>query len=145
MSIKFSLSINAGTHEIFKAVTSKKGYQGWWAKVCDVDCKLNGISSIRFEKSHITEEMQFKTIEVENDRKLVWQCIANNVFSSWIGSVITYDIRQRKGKNQLLFTQTSSVIDLKSHKDYEQSVAGWNFFLESLKSYCETGKGDPWG
>ena len=65
MAIKFEFEISATPETIFNAVATKKGHQGWWAAVCDVDCELNHLSSIRFIKEHITEEMCFKTIEVK--------------------------------------------------------------------------------
>ena len=145
MAIKFELIINASSDKVFKAVTTKKGYQGWWAKVCDVDCKMKGISSIRFEKDDITEEMIFKATEVEPNKKLVWLCTSNNVFETWVGSTIIFDM-EPQGKNTLLkFTHTNPDKNWKKHPDYSGSLAGWEFFIESLKDYCENGKGSPWG
>ena len=145
MSIKLELKINATPQTIFKAITTKKGYQGWWAVVCEVHCKLNQQSSIRFEKENLTEEMIFKTIEVKENEKLVWLCVANNVFPSWIGSTLTFEIKVSRNKNNFTFTQTSADKNLKKHADYNGSLAGWKFFFDSLKSFCETGKGEPWG
>ncbi len=108
MSIKLERKINASPQTIFKAITTKKGYQGWWAVVCDVNCKLNQQSSIRFEKEDLTEEMIFKTIEVRENEKLVWLCLANNVFSSWVDTTLTFEIKGRENKNHLTFTQISA-------------------------------------
>ena len=100
MAIKYEIKINADAETIFKAITTKKGYQGWWAVVCDVDCKINHSSSIRFEKKDITEEMVFKTRENE---KLVWLCTANNVFPSWVGTTLTFEIKEKGKCNQFIF------------------------------------------
>lgn len=145
MSIKLERKINATPQTIFKAITTKKGYQGWWAVVCDVNCKLNQQSSIRFEKEDLTEEMIFKTIEVRENEKLVWLCLANNVFPSWVNTTLTFEIKRNGNKSNFTFTQTSADKNWKKHPDYNGSLAGWNFFFDSLKNYCETGEGEPWG
>jgi uncharacterized protein YndB with AHSA1/START domain len=145
MAIKFELVISAPAKKIFNAITTQKGYQGWWAKVCDVDCRPDGVSSIRFEKEKVVEEMVFKVIELIPNEKLVWLCTSNNVFESWVNSTIVFEIAH-KGQNSLVrFIQTSPIAFWEKHPDYSGSVAGWEFFMESLKAYCETGKGSPWG
>lgn len=144
MAIILERKINADAGTIFKAITTKKGYQGWWAAVCDIDCKLDHLSSIRFEKEHIIEEMVFKTAGVKENEKLVWLCTVNNVFYSWVGTRLTFEIRKNGSGNNFIFTQTSADKDWKKHADYSGSLAGWEFFLDSLKSYCETGEGEPW-
>jgi uncharacterized protein YndB with AHSA1/START domain len=145
MSIKFEFEINAEPETVFNAVTTKKGYQGWWAAVCDIDCKQNHLSSIRFVKEHTTENMIFKTIEVKNKEKLVWLCTSNNVFESMINNTLTFVIT-KSGKGSILtFTQNSSDPKWEKHPEHQQIIAGWDFFMDSLKQYCETGKGEPWG
>ena len=145
MAIKFEFEINAKPETVFNAVTTKKGYQGWWAAVCDVDCKLNHLSSIKFLKEHITEEMCFKTIEVKKNEKLVWLCTSNNVFESMVNNELTFEIKQNGKESILTFTQNSSDSKWKKHPEHQNIVDGWNFFMDSLKNYCETGEGDPWG
>jgi len=145
MEIKFQERIKVDEQTIFKAVTTKKGYQGWWAVVCDINCKLNQLSSVRFEKEDITEEMIFKTIEVIKNQKLVWLCISNNVFKTWEGTTLTFDIEKNGTACVLTFTQISSNINWKKHSDYPGTIAGWDVFIDSLKKYCETGIGNPWG
>lgn len=145
MSILFQLNINADVTTLFNAVTTKKGYQGWWAVVCDIDCKLNKLSSIRFKKENLIEEMIFKTLEIEKNKKLVWQCTFNNVFETWVGTILTFEISRKRGGSLLKFSQTSPDKNWEKHSDFPGSLAGWKFFMGSLKNYCETGTGEPWG
>ena len=129
MDIRIEFIINAKPQVVFKAITTKKGYQGWWAIVCDVDCKLNHSSSIRFEKEDIIEEMIFKTTETKENEKLVWLCTANNVYASWVGTTLTFEIKKKEKGNQLIFTQISSDKNWGKHPDYSGSLAGWEFFF----------------
>jgi uncharacterized protein YndB with AHSA1/START domain len=144
MDIRFEISIAADPAVVFEAVTTRKGYQGWWTSTCDIDPALNGESSIRFEKEEGTEEMRFVTQEYLPDRKFVWRCIANNVFASWVGAVFVFEIEKNKGGSRLIFTQSSDRKNWNKHADYRPSVDGWAFFMDSLRRYCETGEGEPW-
>ena len=75
MGIEFKINIEVNTEKVFNAITTAEGYRAWWAKVCSVDCNLNGISSIRFEMKNFTEEMVFRAKEVEKNKKLVSKII----------------------------------------------------------------------
>jgi uncharacterized protein YndB with AHSA1/START domain len=145
MSISFKTIIEADPAIIFRSVSTREGYQGWWSRTCDVDCALNRESSIRFEKPDLTEEMRFRTIEVKENEKLVWLCTANNVFPSWVNTELIFEIGRNGDGCQLVFTQNSPDKGWKRDPDYQPSLQGWKFFMDSLKSYCETGEGDPWG
>jgi uncharacterized protein YndB with AHSA1/START domain len=141
--IKFELDIKAGPNTIFKAVTTKKGYQGWWTLTCDINCKPDQESFIRFEKEDRTEQMCFRTKEIIENERLVWLCISNNVFSSWVGTELSFEIK-KKGKGSFLtFTHCSTDPNWGKHPDHQPSAGGWDHFMGSLKTYCETGIGDP--
>jgi uncharacterized protein YndB with AHSA1/START domain len=144
MTFKFEFTIDTSPSIVFKAITTKRGYQGWWTKVCDVDCKLNGTSSIRFEKEDIIEEMIFQTIEIKPNRRLVWLCTSNNVFESWINTTLHFEIHPKGKRTLFAFTQIGTDKNWKKHPDFSATQAGWEMFMGSLKSYCESGEGHPW-
>ena len=144
MSIKFKRNIKARPDVVFKAITTKKGYQGWWTRTCEIDCAVHHDSFIWFEKKDITEEMIFKTLEVSFNEKLLWFCFANNVFPSWVGTKLEFIITTNDSGTELNFIQTSEDDYWHKNKDYANSNSGWGYFMDSLKSYCETGEGQPW-
>lgn len=144
MDIQFNTTIAAPVAEVFAAVTSKIGYQGWWTDTCDVNAEIGGVSSIRFEKESGTEEMIFQTLENIPDQQFTWLCTANNVFKSWVDTTLTYELSTDGDHTQLVFCQKSKSANWDKHPDYRPSTDGWEFFMESLKSYCETGDGEPW-
>lgn len=145
MNIQFKIDISAQSESVFAAVTTKQGYQGWWTNTCDIDSAIGGYSSIRFEKENLTEEMCFTTIESIPNNKFVWLCTANNVFPSWVTTTITFAISPTRHGCELVFKQSSEDPKWNKHEDYEPSKSGWDFFMDSLKEYCETGSGQPWG
>jgi uncharacterized protein YndB with AHSA1/START domain len=144
MDISFEVNIAAVPEKVFEAVTTKQGYQGWWTETCDINSGLNQESSIRFEKEDKTEEMCFKVLENILNKKLTWLCISNNVFPSWVGTMITFDIETAKNGTIMIFTQKSTNRNWHKHTDYQPSANGWEFFMNSLKNYCETGEGQQW-
>jgi uncharacterized protein YndB with AHSA1/START domain len=145
MDIVIKFTVEATPEKVFKAVTTKKGYQGWWAAVCDVNCRPNGSSSIRFEKSDIIEEMCFRTVEVRKNEKLVWHCYKNNVFESMIDTLLSFEIKELSNGSQIQFRLQSKDKNWEDHPEYEDIKQGWLFFMDSLKEYCEVGVGQPWG
>lgn len=145
MDIVFTFPVRAEAEKIFQAITTKKGYQGWWAAVCDIDCRLDKHSSIRFEKDDITEEMCFKVVDVKENKRLVWHCYKNNVFESMLNTTLAFDIQEEADGCQVTFTLHSADKQWKQHPEYDHIREGWKFFMKSLKDYCETGRGEPWG
>ena len=143
--IRLHLIIDAAPDIVFKAVTTTEGYQGWWAKTCDINCNPNETSSIRFLKGAHTEEMIFRTVEIKNNEKLTWECVSNNVFSTWIGSLLYFSVAQKGKQTSFTFTQRAVDGQWKESEEYQPSLEGWEFFMQSLKRFCETGHGDAWG
>jgi uncharacterized protein YndB with AHSA1/START domain len=144
MAIKLKIGIDASPGVIFDAITTNDGYHGWWTASCDIDCSLGHRSSVRFEKEEATEAMVFETLEFIKNETLVWRCLENNVFPSWIGTTLSFEISSAPKQSILNFVQKSDDPNWKNHADYQSSKGGWGHFLTSLKDYCETGEGQPW-
>jgi hypothetical protein len=89
--------------------------------------------------------MVFETSELKKNEKLVWRCLENNVFSSWIGTTLYFEILSTEKQTMLNFVQQSDDPDWKNHADYQFSKGGWCHFLTSVKDYCQTGEGQPLG
>jgi len=143
--IQFTINkkIKASSSEIFLAITTTSGYQGWWAAECDIDCTIGRTSAVFFRKPHILEEMRFVTMDVAENKRVVLTCTANNVFESMIGGVLTFEIASNNAGSELSFCQT--LCGEMSRVELDSVKSGWAFFLNSLKKYCETGAGLPWG
>jgi hypothetical protein len=69
---------------------------------------------------------------------LRWLCIAHDM-PSWIGTTLNFQLEDRGGKTLVVF----------EHAGWKEEAPapvaqGWKHFLASLKSYVETGTGQPW-
>jgi Activator of Hsp90 ATPase homolog 1-like protein len=61
----------------------------------------------------------------------------------WEGSAITWDLTPISKGTRLLFGQ-HDLMEGATGYSIEETHAGWEYFLLSLKSYLETGKGTPY-
>ncbi len=79
--------------------------------------------------------------ELEVGKKLDWKvrCAPHN----WEGSTITWDLTPTSNGTRLLFGHHDLTVNSTRYST-EQTRAGWEYFLESLKSYLESGKGAPY-
>ncbi len=143
--MKFSLNIAAPAEHVYAAITTTNGYKGWWAKLCNIDCSIGGVSLVQFIKPDIAEEMVFKTIDAIPGKKLKWLCIANNVFETWVGTTLLFEIEENAPFVTLTFVHESTNGAWAQSPEYDDTKTGWDFFMQSLKEYCETGVGNAWG
>lgn len=77
-------------------------------------------------------------MKLEPPTKVTWECVDGD--SEWIGTILTFNLVERDNATLLCF----------SHLDWaeESEFFGicnhhWGPFLDSLKSLCETGVGQP--
>jgi hypothetical protein len=61
----------------------------------------------------------------------------------WEGSTITWDLMPISKGIRLLFGQHDIIVGATGYS-IEETRAGWEYFLSSLKAYLETGKGAPY-
>jgi hypothetical protein len=81
--------------------------------------------------------MQFEVTELDQDEKVRW--ISKNP-PQWAGSSVTWQLTPAHNGTKLLFTHDGfPQVD----EGYERTRGAWVYFLASLKSYLETGKGSP--
>jgi uncharacterized protein YndB with AHSA1/START domain len=144
MDIKHQIQINAGAKTIYDALTTKKGIEGWWSLNCEINCKPGQESVMTFVKDDRTVVMHFITKEVIENKKLVWLC-NDNGNPVWINSTLSFEITDGQNGKTLTFIHSGFDKQFKGHPAYQMTVDGWNFFMKSLISYCETGKGQAWG
>ncbi len=138
MDIKHTIHINADAMNIYDAIATQRGVEGWWAKDCTISEEKGETSEIRFLHNGQTFTMNFRIDTLDPSRKVVWACTGNSN-SNWIGTTITYEIMSHGANCTLTFKHTGFPETYKNQMEAER----WTQFLESLKQYCETGTGTP--
>jgi uncharacterized protein YndB with AHSA1/START domain len=137
-SIHDEVSINAGAVKVYEALTTQAGYRGWWNAVAEVPEAIGSEAQLRFVKDGSPVNMRYRIEELTPNQAVRWTCIAHDM-ASWVGTTLAWQLKESGGKTLVVFEHAG-------WKDVppEPVVQGWKHFLGSLKSYVETGSGQPW-
>ena len=144
MDIKNQLQINASPQKVYEAITTQQGFEGWWSQVCHISSSVGELSFMKFVKEGRIVGMYFRIDELQKDKKVIWSCVQNGN-PCWVNTKLTFEIEKTNDGCLLTFIHHNFDEKWKGTPLYTMTVDGWNFFMNSLKSYCETGKGQPWG
>ena len=138
-----TLRIQAPPRKLYEAVSTVQGLKGWW---CHNTVEKNGDITVRFSGKNF---QTLKLLDPTPDKKVIWEWIAQyfpvegtTETDEWVGTKVSFDIQANPdGSSTLLFTHIGLTPQMVC---YEKCNAGWNHFLESLKSYVEQGTGTPY-
>jgi len=143
MNIIHELKLKASSGTVFNAVSTAKGIQGWWSQNSEVGETEGANSLLKFVKEGMKVDMGFVTRVVEKDKKVIWECISMPN-PAWIGTKIMTEINQTQEGCDVVFSHVGFDKKWEGQDAFEQTKGTWNHFVQSLKDYCETGKGQPW-
>lgn len=134
--ILHAVEIEAPRNKVFKAITTQTGLSGWWTTKVRVEEGLGGVIDFQFLEGFNPD---MKVTQLDPDRAVHWQCVGGH--DNWLDNTFSFELND-KGKNTLLlFTQIYA-------RELSDEVYGiynfnWGYYLDSLKTYCETGSGKP--
>lgn len=137
-AIKDEVRIGTTASKVYEALTRQAGYRGWWNAVSEVPESVGGEAKLRFVKDGNPVNMRFRIDELKANESVRWTCVAHDM-PSWVGTSLTWRIKE----------SGSSIVVSLDHAGWkdaapEMVAKGWKHFLGSLKSYVETGIGQPW-
>jgi uncharacterized protein YndB with AHSA1/START domain len=137
-SIKDEVSVSAPAAKVYEALSTQVGYRGWWNAVAEVPTAVGGEAQLRFVKDGSPVNMRYRIDQLEPGEAVRWTCIAHDM-PSWIGTTLNWQLKESAGKTLVLFEHAG-------WKDAapDPVMQGWKHFVASLKSYVETGAGQPW-
>jgi uncharacterized protein YndB with AHSA1/START domain len=134
------VGIKAPVDEVYKALATRDGLAGWWTTSTQGESKVGGIIRFRFNTPDGTEIGGFdmKVIELDPAKRVLWQVVEGP--AEWIGTQVGFDLKQEDDYCIVLF----------KHQGWKEPVefmhhcsTKWAIFLMSLKSFVETGHGNP--
>jgi uncharacterized protein YndB with AHSA1/START domain len=128
------IGVAAKVPKVLKAITTTAGFRGWWTE-CDVGRSPGESAWFRFGQ----KEAVF-SIDRLDGRGIELICRRGD-FPEWLDTRLS--IRAVEDGNGTYVDLLHDGYPAKNHA-YEECVAGWKHFLESLRAYCETGRGDPY-
>jgi uncharacterized protein YndB with AHSA1/START domain len=137
-SIKDEVRINADAKRVYEALTTEAGYRGWWNKVAKVPGSVGGEAQLHFVKDGQPVMMRYRIDEQQPNQSVRWHCVAHE-FSAWIDTSLSWQIKEAGNACWVSFEHGGW-----KAAPPEPVIQGWKHFLGSLKSYLETGTGEPW-
>jgi uncharacterized protein YndB with AHSA1/START domain len=136
-SINDQISINTTSAKAYQALTQQAGYRGWWNKVAEVPEAVGGEAKLCFDKQGTIVNMRFRIDEMKPNESVRWTCTGHDM-PAWVNTTLHWSI-DAAGDATLVR------LDHAGWPEPPAQVAdGWKHFLSSLKSYLETGTGQPW-
>ena len=129
------LTLEAAPQRVWGAITQQDEIVQWWAYEARVKPEVGSLAEFRFRQGAFV--MQFEVAELDQDEKVRW---ISKSPPQWAGSRVTWQLTPVHNGIKLVFTQDGfAQVD----EGNERTRGAWVYFLASLKSYLETGKGTP--
>jgi uncharacterized protein YndB with AHSA1/START domain len=130
------LTIEAAPQRVFRALTQQDEIVQWWSDEARVQPEVGSLGEFRFRPP--AGVLQFEVAELDQDENVHW--ISRQGPPHWAGTSVTWQLEPAPNGTKVVFTHEGFV---KKDEAYEQTRGNWDYFLASLKSYLETGKGTP--
>jgi uncharacterized protein YndB with AHSA1/START domain len=135
-TIVIELTIAAASERVFSALTQQDEIVLWWANEARVEAEVGSLGEFRFRPP--AGVLQFEVAELDAGEKVHW--ISRQGPPQWAGTSVTWQLTPVQNGTKLVFIHDGfAQVD----KPYEQTRRNWEYFLDSLKSYLERGKGTP--
>ena len=130
------LTIAAPPPRVFNALTQQDEIVQWWANEARVQPEVGSLGEFRFRPP--AGVLQFEVAELDAAEKVRW--ISRQGPPQWAGTSVTWHLEPVQSGTNLVFTHEGFA---RVDEVYEEIRRNWRYFLDSLKSYLETGQGSP--
>ena len=137
-AIREERTIAVAPRSVFNALTQPDEIGHWWTNDLNATPERGSLAEFRFgEWGDIV--LRFEVAELEQDRSVHW-IYRFGTIAHWAGTSVTWQLKRVHNGTLLVFIHEGFA---KQDEAYEQTRWYWDSFLDSLKSYLETGKGAP--
>ena len=137
--IKHLLEINASKEKVYEAITTQNGLANWWTQDVSAKPEVGSIASFRFGDIFSAD---LKVIALEDNRVVKWECVDSSE-EEWVKTDFTITLEETESGTLLRFSHDNW---WKGMTDgFQRSNFLWGYYLQSLKEYCESGRGRPYG
>jgi uncharacterized protein YndB with AHSA1/START domain len=135
--IRHRVVISAPLQRVYEAVATTNGVSEWWTRD-GVKGESSEGSRLQFFFGQPEPAAVMEVTRLDPEGHVRWTCVEGA--DEWVGTTITFDLTHQGDDTVVLFTHADwrEPGDLMAH-----CSARWAYFLFSLKSYMEMGKGTP--
>ncbi len=132
------LTIAVAPESVFNALTQQDELARWWTNDLNAKPEVGSLAEFRFGEWG-DSVLRFEVAELDAGKRVHWIHRLSPV-AQWAGTSVTWQLTPVHNGTRLLFTHDGfAQVD----EAYAQTRGNWEYFLASLKSYLETGKGTP--
>ncbi len=135
--IRHRVAVTAPLDQAFEAIASPEGISQWWTR-SGVEGESKVGSQLSFFFGQPDPAAVVEVTRLEPTGQVGWRCVGGA--DEWVGTTLDFELKEAGGETAVLFTHAGwrSPSEFMAH-----CSARWAYFLLSLKSYLETGKGTP--
>jgi uncharacterized protein YndB with AHSA1/START domain len=137
IAIKHLFHINASNQKVFEAISTLDGLANWWTVQTLGNASVHQVLQFNFGEM---EGPQMKVVEIIPNQKIIWECVASPF--GWVGHVFTFSLDNNDGKTRVRFSHEGWEIQ---DDFYAACCFSWARYMESLRQYCQTGRGEAFG
>jgi uncharacterized protein YndB with AHSA1/START domain len=135
--IRHRVVMSAPLDQVYSAIATKEGLSDWWTRDGVRGESTEG-STIEFYFGQPEPAAVMEVSRLDPNGHVGWSCVAGA--DEWVGTKLTFTLASKDDETVVLFTHT----DWRNPSDFmAHCSARWAYFLLSLKSLVETGKGTP--
>jgi uncharacterized protein YndB with AHSA1/START domain len=136
-NIRHRVVMSAPPDRVYSAIATKEGLSDWWTRDGVRGDSKEG-SKIEFYFGQPEPAAVMEVTRLDLDGQVSWSCVGGA--DEWVGTKLTFDLTPKDDETVVLFTHA----DWRDPSDFmAHCSARWAYFLLSLKSLVETGKGTP--
>ena len=126
--------IRATPEQVYQRVASTAGISEWFTQASSSDYREGGELELRFDD----ESVSFTITELQEPSRIVWRCTTEG--NSWFDTDIGFEFAAQGDRTIVRFDHLGWPEVSDRFRDCSMS---WAYFLESLRSLIEEGRGTP--
>jgi hypothetical protein len=135
--IRHRVVMSAPLDSVYSAIATKDGLSDWWTRDGVRGESTEG-STIEFYFGQPEPAAVMDVTRLDPDGQVSWSCVGGA--DEWVGTKLSFALTLQDDETVVLFTHA----DWRDPSDFmAHCSARWAYFLLSLKSLVETGKGTP--
>lgn len=133
--IRHSLEIEAPADVVFDAVATKGGLAGWWTRDVELVGVVRSVWTFRFRSGSFNS---MRVARAERGTVIEWECVDGHL--EWFGTSVEFRLTEEEGRTRVNFRHSNWRETTRFMRECDEH---WGAYMQSLKSYCETGAGSP--
>lgn len=131
------ITLGTTPENVYNAITRQDELAQWWTNHVSAKPQVGSIAEFRFNNGEVVFQMEITGLNA--GKKVHWA--VRHGPPHWEGTTVNWDLEPVKDGTKLHFGHNGFAA---ADAAYEETRVGWEYFLGSLKSYLETGKGTPY-